>query len=407
MNAKPPAVVRAGSISAFLALGFRPFFLLAGLTAVLTMASWIGWLAIHGRGGTVTGSTTHFPALLWHGHEMVYGYVPAVIAGFFLTAMPNWTGLPAIRGRALAGLVALWLAGRAVVWAGGPLPPSVTAVVDCAFLPVVAGVVAVVLVRGRSTRNVPLVLVLLALAAGNVMVHLEVLGIADTGSLGLLLGVDATVVLMTVIGGRVIPTFTRNALQANGVPAPVRMRPRLDDAGNLAVIAVMAADVLAPYSAVTGWIAVVAAAINAGRLSGWQGHRTLLQPILWILHAGWLWIVVGLLLKGLAILTGSLSPSTAMHALTAGAIGTLTLGMMSRVALGHTGRSLVAPRPIAVAYGLVVSGALLRVAGPPLLSALYTWVMVISGAMWMLAFVIFVGVYTPLLLRPRLDGKPG
>ncbi len=390
------------------AYGFRPFFLLAGIYAVLSMLPWLGWLLVHSLGAIVLEPTTLFPALLWHAHEMLFGFVAAVMAGFFLTAMPNWTGTAPVRGAALAGLVLLWILGRAAVWFGAFLPGWLAATLDLAFLPALAALVAVILWRARAVRNLILVPVLLLLAVGNLLIHLEVLEIADDiATTGLYLAADTVAVLLVIIGGRIVPAFTRGALKPTGADAAVRSTPLVDRLSIAAVVLLIPLDLLDPDSVVAGLVAAAAALVNAVRLVRWQGQRTLRQPILWVLHLGYLWIVLSFAGKAAAVLVGWPSPSAALHALTVGAIGTLTLGVMTRAALGHTGRPLVAHKAVAVAYGLVSLAALARVAGPALLPTAYIEVIMASGGLWTAAFAIFVAVYFPVLTQPRRDGKPG
>jgi uncharacterized protein involved in response to NO len=384
--------------AALLALGFRPFFLLAGLAAMLLMPLWLavrfGLLALASPLGPVA----------WHGHEMLFGYAVAVIAGFLLTAVANWTGRPTLRGLPLGLLALLWLAGRIAPLGGGLLPSWPAAAVDLAFLPALAAAIAVPLVQARNRRNMAFPVALLALAGLNLGIYLAAAGaIAPSAHRLLWVTVDVVVAIMVIVGGRVIPPFTRNALPA----APVRPRRWSDWPSILLAVLIVPLDLIADGGAAVAALSLAAGLANAARLSGWGGTATARSPILWVLHLGYLWIVAGLVLRGIAEPLGPLPADAALHALTAGAVGTLTLGMMTRVALGHTGRPLVAPPTVAVAYGLVQLAALARLAAAFAIGGAYDLLLVLSAAAWTAAFALFVFVYAPILLAPRADRRAG
>ncbi len=390
------------------AYGFRPFFLVAGAHAALAMAVWVAWLAPAAWGADGPNLPTAFPPPLWHGHEMLFGFAPAVIAGFLLTASANWAGTSPVRGRRLAFLVALWLAGRLALWIGAPLPGVAVAAIDLAFLPALAATVAAPLWRAESPRNLVFIPILAVLAAANLLVHLEPLGLAEgTASTGLVLGLDMIILLMAVVGGRLTPLFTANALKAAGDPAMVRSPAPLAGLAVASVGAVLLVDLAAPESALAPWVVAAAAALQLARMSGWRTSRTLTSPILWVLHLGYAWIALGLACKAAAGFWEAFPESAALHALTAGAVGTYTLGMMSRIALGHTGRPLAVRPAIAVAYAMISAAALLRVASPVLAPGLFVEASVVSGCLWAGAFAVFVAIYWPILTRPRADGRPG
>jgi uncharacterized protein involved in response to NO len=394
------------SIGIFIGYGLRPFFLFAGLYAVLAMLVWIGWLALHALNGVILAPTSHFPAMLWHGHEMLFGYVTAVIAGFLLTAVPNWTGTAILARNRLILLTAIWLAGRLVMWFGAALPDWLVAAIDVSFPLFLAVMVVGPLWHKRAPRNYAFVGVLGVIAAANFMVHGEVMGVfEDSARTGLILGIDAVLLLMTVVGGRIVPAFTSGALRGDGVA--LRDSGLLDRMAIAAVLAVAIADLAAPDSLTVGIAALIAGLIQAGRMIGWRTSHTLDKPILWVLHLGYGWIAAGLLLKGIAETTGWVSSAAALHGLTVGAIGTLTLGVMSRAALGHTGRALVAPRALAVAYVVVSLAALTRLLGPTILPGWYSEVMIVSGTLWVIAFGAFTAIFWPMLTRPRADGQSG
>ncbi|HUJ75704.1 MAG TPA: NnrS family protein, partial [bacterium] len=352
------------------------------------------------------------PPALWHGHEMLFGYVAAVVAGFLLTSVPAWSGAAPLQGWPLAALAALWLAGRLAMALPLGLPAWVIALVDCAFLPTVATWVGMALWRARKLKNMVFVAVLMGLAIVNLLSHWDQLQPgSQLGYPALLMAVDGVALLIVILGGRITPAFTANALRMQGVQATLRTYPWLERAavGSVAaLVAAQAAQLAWPGLAGLGAaLALLAAALNGLRLAGYQSRRTTHQPILWVLHVGYGWLVVGLALQGLAPFWPALPPTTALHALTIGAMGTYPLGVMSRAALGHTGRPLVAPRLMAWAYGLISLAALLRLAAPLLWPEHYPWVIGASGVAWTLAFALFLGVYAPILLRPRVDGQPG
>lgn len=387
----------ADSRSMLLAYPFRLFFLFAGVFGAVAMAVWLavllGWLLL----------PAGISPLLWHSHEMIYGFVPAAIAGFLLTAMANWTGIPPPSGSRLLALGLLWLAGRLVMALAGWLPGWLVAAVDLAFLPALALYALVVLLRAGNRRNLPLVAVLAALTAGNLLMHLALLGVAPgLGRPGELVGLDILALLLAVIGGRITPAFTANWLARHGDdPASARQRPRLDRAALLATVLMLPADLLAPASLGAALVALVAGALHLVRLGGWRGWRTQSDPLMWILHVGYGWLALALLLKGLAPVLGD---SVWFHALGVGAVGTLILGVMTRVAVAHTGRPLVLLRGAWPIYWLVFAAAVLRIAAA--LGA-QAWTLYAAGVAWSIAFILFTVRYAPILNRPRVDGRPG
>lgn len=378
--------------------GFRTFFLAAALYAALfvpiSTAVWLGAWPAPGWGG--------MPGW-WHGHEMLFGVVTAAVAGFLTTAAPVWSGRRAPAGGLLMALLALWAAGRVAMLASGLLPAPLVAALDVAFLPAL-GIVLARTLRGRAQRrNHGIVAVVFALAVANAVTHAEALGLAGFGTTRRALHVAAlgVVVLVVVIGGRITPAFTTNALRRRGEASAVVdgvWRRRAAVAGVVAV-AVLAA--LAPGSLLERCVSVAAGIAVAARMAGWQTRRTLSDPLVWSLHAGMAWVAVGLVLRGLQPVG-----SAGLHALTAGAMGGMILAVMTRVGLGHTGRPLVLPPGAVWLYGLVhaaaaarVLAALLPEGGAPLLVG--------AAAAWSLAFGGFAALYAPILTRARVDGKEG
>jgi uncharacterized protein involved in response to NO len=379
---------------ALFALGFRPFFLAAGVFAIVLIGLWLA--VLHGR-----VVVAPLAAPLWHGHEMLFGFAVAVIAGFLLTAAQNWTGIPTLAGTRLAALFLLWLAAR-VAFLVPALPAGLVAAIDLAFLPLLAVALALPISKAKQAHNVPFPAMLLALTAANALVHAEALGASDTASLGLRFAAFIVVAMMVLMGGRVIPSFTDNRLRTRA-----RRWPALEKAVPFVTVAALVAALIAPASWLTALLAAGAAVVHAVRLGGWYTAKYWSVPLLWILHLGYAWIVVGFALLAAAAAGVPGAQDGALHAFTAGGIGVLTLGMMARVSLGHTGRLLEAPSVMRVAFWAINLAALVRVGQPLVLASHYTSAMALAGTLWLAAFGVFVAVYAPMLLQPRVDGKPG
>jgi len=381
------------------ALGFRPFFLLAAIFAAAAIPLWL--LVYQG----ILDPVSYLPPTVWHAHEMVFGFAVAVIAGFLLTAASNWTGRRTAAGSGLAALAGLWIAGRAVIAAGAGLPVWLVIGADVAFLPILAGTLAMPILAAGNRRNMIFPVVLLVLGLINLSIHLGALGTINWDpSRGLRVAIDLVLLMIGVLGGRVIPSFTKSALpQARVNPCPKASVLAL---ASLAALAISEAAIGNPT--IVGSVALAAGLINALRMRGWGSLATLRQPILWILHVGYAWIAVGLVLRGAADLFEIIPPDAGIHALTLGAIGSMIVGMMSRVALGHTGRA-INPAPLTVAaYWLVNAAALLRVLFAMIASDdLRQAALIGSGTLWSLAFLLFAIVYAPILSRPRADGRAG
>ncbi len=384
--------------TAFAAKGFRPFFLLAAAFAALILPVWLLTLA------GVLSPATYADAVTWHAHEMLFGFAVAVIAGFLLTAVGNWTGQETLVGKSLLGACGVWLLGRLVMAVPGSLPRGVPALVDLAFLPVLALAIGRPLAATKNRRNFVMIAVIALIWAANVAVHLDALGVFGglrRRALGLAL--DVVVFLMIVIAGRIVPMFTKNG---TGVTS-VKSQPALDKAAIAMMGLTIVADLAAPETRIAGVAAGAAALVVALRARTWGMRHTLSVPLLWILHAGHTWIVVGLALRAVAAFTPVIPVAVATHALTVGAIGALTIGMMARVTLGHTGRALASSRAMVAAFILVTLAALVRVGGPLVdLGASRTTVFV-AGGLWTAAFAMLVVVIGPAVVAPRVDGKPG
>lgn len=382
--------------------GYRIFFLAAGLFAIAAMILWEGWLSIHAAGGMVSDMPFAMAPHLWHGHELIFGYASAAIAGFLLTAAPSWVGSAGAGARFFVLASGLWLAGRLAVWFSASLPPMAVMAVDLAFVPVIALRVGALLLKRPKPGQVIFIAVLTVFFAANLVVHLEWAGLSDdTAYGGLRAGLLTLSALIMILGGRVTPAFTRNAMLRSG-----RDKGLPGEAAPIAATAIAAALSLpllmmagvdgAPFGA----LAIVAGGAGLGRLAGWHGLWVLRQPILWSLHLGYAMNAVGLILLGLAAF-GYGSEVAALHLLGIGAVGGMTLAVMSRAALGHSGRPLVAPGPLALAYGTLPLAALARVAASEWPAFYYPGVLS-AGALWILAFTLYVAALWPVFAGPRI-----
>lgn len=389
---------RHSSGTPFLSYGFRPFFLLAALAAIGTLAGLLSGFVFSAWPSDAP------PPGRWHGHEMLFGFVGAAIAGFLLTAVPTWTNRRPVRGGALAALVLLWLAGRAVMipWTGLFGTPFM--LVDALFFPALGVAVGASLVPSRSYRNWPFLGILAILTAADLAFIGGQLGWLALPFDPLRLVANLVLLMIALVGGRIVPLFTRNALARIGVQIEIAPRPWLERTTFAALIGVAMIDVVRPDGAAAGAVSAGAAVLLGARLARWHGHRTLGMPIVWVLHAGYGWLAVALALKAALVLGHAPWAAQWLHALTAGAFGTMVLGVMTRVALGHTGRALHVGRPIVAAYLLVICGALLRVVGPVVSPAHFTPLVTAATITWGAAFVLFILVYFPILAGPRADG---
>lgn len=388
--------------SSILAHPFRPFFLSVGIYGTLVILAWVAFLL--GGWPLPLGSSP----LQWHSHEMLYALVPAAIAGFVLTAMTNWTGAQPLRGLGLGALVLLWVAGRVVMWLAGWLPAWLVAAVDLSFLLVLAIYVAAILLRHNNHRNLVLVVVLALLFGGNALMHAGFLtGRTQLLTTGQLLAFDLITFLMVLIAGRITPAFSANWLRQRGAnPAWVRTFPWLDRAALSSVALLLILDAFSADASVIGLVALVAAVANGLRLAAWSGWRLATEPLLWILHLAYLWIVAGLLLRGAGVFVPGIPGTVWQHAIGLGAVATLILGVMTRVALGHTGRPLQLPRFALVIYLAIIAATVLRLLTAGGLLNFRLGVS-LSALCWVVAFGCFVVIYLPILTSPRVDGRPG
>lgn len=378
-------------------LAFRSFFLMAGLWSVIALLLWIIVFSQD------IDLPSRFDPLSWHIHEMLFGFVLAAIAGFLLTAIPNWTGRPPIRGIALAGLAALWLAGRIICLVSAFVPFWLAPIVDLAFPFALFAMALHELIAARNWRNLAVPAPVAVLGVADLLMHLESAGYPIPDGLGWRVGLAAVIILISVIGGRIIPAFTRNWLIGRGAGVKLPQTRGLIERLALGCLhAGLIAWAIFPTSRIVGMLLVLAAVFNLVRLFGWQGFRTCAEPLLAILHVGYFWILAGAAMLGIGLLTSAIPVTAAIHAFTAGAIGTMIVAVMTRVTLGHTGRKLVADRITTFLYMLVSAGAILRVAAA-FVPADGLVLIVISGVVWSGGFLLFVLRYGRMLLTKRID----
>ena len=384
--------LRAYCGPALLSYGFRPFFLFGALYAGLAILAWMPMLS----GQLAVAST--FAPVDWHVHEMLYGYLAAVVAGFLLTAIPNWTGRLPIQGGPLLALFAVWVAGRVAVTLSAQIGWLAAAAIDCAFLILLIAACAREIVAGKNWRNLRVLVMVALLLAGNVAFHVEA-HLRGHAEYGARVGIAAIMLLIVLIGGRIIPSFTRNWLVREN---PGRLPTPFDrfDAITLALSALAFVLWIAlPNGWPTAVVLFAAAALNVVRLARWAGDRTLRDRLVLILHVGYLFVPLGFLLAGLSALD-LVMPSAAIHAWMAGAAGTMTLAVMTRASLGHTGNALTASPATQAIYAGVIIAALARICaalGP----AWSAWTLDLAAYAWAAAFLGFAAAYGPMLLKAK------
>lgn len=373
----------------FLERGFRPFFLMAAVYAVLGIVLWV---AFYAAGYT---PPEFWPQPLdWHAHEMIYGFTLAVIAGFLLTAVANWTGGAPVRHLHLLALVLVWLSGRIVANLSVPLPDSAVIAIQCSFIPVLAISLAIPLFKSRNVRN----FVFLGLLA--MLSSFEILFFMQEDKRFLYGALTAVLMMISLVGGRVIPSFTVAAMRLRGEKI-FQTDQRLLDV--LAVLSLLPVGFFLAVMPQTPWLAVAAlasAVLHLLRLRRYYFFKSFCEPMLWILHLGYVWLVLGL---GLLVCVGLglFAREMVVHAFTAGCIGSMCIGMMSRVTLGHSGRIIKAAAPVVIAFFLMQAAAVSRVFIPILLPDFYMTGVMLSGAFWALAFILFLAVYAPVYFQPN------
>lgn len=390
-----PESAGSGPGAAILSRGFRPFFLSAALWAACSMVLWLLML----RAGLALPS--RFDLVAWHAHEALFGYLGAVLAGFLLTAVPNWTGRPPLAGWPLLGLVMLWLFGRAAVAVSAYLPPWTVAVADLAGLVVLGGIMAREIVAAGNWRNLIIVAMIGVFVAGNALFHAEAARSGHPASgYGLRTGLAAAIMMISLVGGRIVPTFTRNWLTARGGgPLPAEFG-RPDQFALVLSLLALACWTVFPRGNVTGILLFGAGVAQVVRLARWRGWDTGSEALIWILHAGYAFVPIGMLAIGIAIVwPGSLSHAAAQHLWMAGAIGVMTLAVMTRAVLGHTGRPLSASPGTTAIFLLVVAAAVVR----PLSGNLPQWapsLWTVSTILWTGGFAGFALLYGRMMIGP-------
>lgn len=395
---KPDSLLSEGKGPVLLESGFRPFFLLAGIYACAPL---LAWLVLYSRGEP---HMSGWPAMAWHGHEMVFGFAGAAIAGFLLTAVPNWTGTQRAPRGVLAVLVASWLLGRLGMWTAAQLPAAVVAVLDVTFFGLLALWIGRAIYGTGNQRNFAFPVLLMVLGAANGLSHWDPGG--ATGRVGTSAGIAVFLVAILIVGGRIVPAFTWSALEREGISVVRRPRRGLRRAMLVLGVSALVADLVLELGHWAGALELAAAALVFASMTAWYGHRTIGQPILLVLQLGWGWLGLGFALRG-ASAFGLVPPSIGLHAFTAGAVGTMILAVMSRAALGHTGRPLRLHPATAIACALVTVGAAVRVFGPLLAPAAASALVIAGGLAFACGYFVFVVVYFPILTRPRVDGAPG
>lgn len=385
---------RAYKGPALFSAGFRPLFLLAGIWAVVGLVLSVG---------TIAGAFA-LPSVLdpvsWHVHEMIFGFVAAAIGGFVLTATANWTGRLPVRGPPLIALCVLWVGGRLAMATSEIIGPLPAAIIELSYLAALTALAGREIIAGRNWRNAPIIVILVVLLATDILWQIEILELADFDGAARRLAIATVLTLVMLIGGRVIPSFTRNWLakrDGERLPAAFGWFDKIVLAVTVPSLIGWAA---APEEPVIGGFLLLAGVLNLARLMRWRGHRTASEALVWVLHVGYLWIPVGLILLAANALMDGPSQAGGIHALTAGAIATMILAVMSRATLGHTGRELHAGPGLATAYVLVGAGALARVIGA-YGDALYQPLLIAGALAWVLGFALFTAICGPMMLmRP-------
>jgi len=381
-------------------LGFRPFFLAAGLFSILAMAVWMAELVA----GVRIIPTTSLP-MFWHAHEMIYGYALAVLAGFLLTAVRNWTGMPTVNGLPLTLLLLCWLLARIAFLIPGSNALLAALILDNAFLVFLSLALTLPVIRARLWKNMAVVSKLYFILIGNIIYALGVFaGIADGQRIGIFIGFYMILSLILVLSRRVMPMFIERGV---GYAVSLKNYLWLDISVFILFMAFAICDIFFNQPALTAYLAGALFILHAIRLYGWHTHGIWHKPLLWVLYMAYAWIILGFGLKFAAFMF-NFSPSLAVHAFAAGGIGLMTLGMMSRVSLGHTARNIMQPPSgLGLIFAAIFLGACVRVLFPLLFGGHYLLWIGISQALWIFAFSVFIYIYAPILIRPRLDGKWG
>lgn len=382
-------------------LGFRPFFLLAGVFGVISVALWF-WLY---KAGAATLPNNALPVVLWHAHEMIYGYAIAVIAGFLLTAARNWTGVQTLHGSALIMLALLWVLARALPFVPNPAAFAAMAIVDLSFNLLLCLAILHPIFKAKQWAQLAVWSKLVVLLAGNVFFYLGLFGTMEDGiRLGLYTGLYIVISLILMMGRRVIPFFIEKGVDYDVV---LTNRRWVDISSLVLMLMFLVLEVFVPLPEYAALAAGLLFFLHGFRLIGWYTRGIWTKPLLWSLYIGYAWIVLGFGMLALSRVT-DLNPALAVHAFAYGGIGMMTIGMMTRVALGHTGRNVFSPPPVLKwMFLLVLVGSVVRIVLPIFFPGFYANWIITSQFFWVAAFAIFVWVYTPMLILPRIDGQYG
>jgi uncharacterized protein involved in response to NO len=387
---------------AFFSYGFRPFFFAAGCYAPIVVVYWVGVLS--GWWPAPTGASP----IWWHGHEMVFGWAVAALCGFLLTAVPSWSSSRPVTGAALAFLWLLWLLGRAGMWLSASLPSGVGAALDLLLIPGLLWFILPPIYRRQQPRHYVFPVFLVLLWISDLLSLLPYTNAwPGRATTGLYLGTYVMIVMLTIIGGRVVPNFTRGALQAQGLEPGVKTSEAYSKAAILGVVFALAIDLVVRNSPsastlvlVNGCAALLAAVLLCLRARGWRFRETWNNPLLWILHVGQGWLIVAFAARAVSSLTGWIPPTVAFHAMGAGAMATMIFAFMTRAPLGHTGRPLQASRVATLAYLLVIGAGVARVLSPLLSGSLQLSGLAVAGSLFAAAYAIYVFDYFSILTRP-------
>ena len=384
-------------LSNLFSLGFRPLFSLMALAAIGGIGLWLAYFVLGWQVVFISGSP-----VLWHSHEMIFGFAAAAIGGFLLTASANWAGRPPVKGLMLVLISLAWLAGRLVMTYSALLNPVWVMGIDLLYLGLLIAVIGNTLIRAKNRRNYKVIAVLVALFCLNALYHLSSFGGPISANTAIRIALVMVTVMIVIIGGRIVPAFTtnwlrqQNRLEQTGKPQSPRMTDELALTLSLALAISWG---FFPEQLFTGWIAILAGLFHGLRMSGWKGLATVTEPLMFVLHVAYGWLVVALILLGISICFGGLPQSAAIHGLTVGAIGTMILSVAVRVSLGHTGRPLKATKIISLMFGLIAVAAILRTVAP--LGNYYLELISLSGIFWISAFVLFMIEFIPIYFQPR------
>ena len=373
---------------------FRPFFIAAGIWATLAVPFWL--LNYFG----IMIVIDNFNILLWHQHEILYGFVAAAIAGFILTAIPNWTGRLPIKNKPLAILVFLWILGRVGFLTTAIFGTITTSLMDLPFLIVLVLVIMREIVSGKNWRNLPVIILISFFTLGNILVHLQIHEIIDSAELGIRLSTFVLSILLALIGGRIVPSFTRNWLAQNKANKFPRPFGNFDKISLISLVVFVFAQVIIPHHQATSLLALLAGLLHGIRFIRWKVWMTLTEPLIWILHVGYMWLCVALVLIGFSGLTDFVPYTSSYHALTVGAFSTMILAVMTRASLGHTGRTIKATLGTTTIFIFITIAAILRVC-EPFINESGTLILSLSGIFWTLSFALFIFIYFPILTQPR------